>query len=87
MQAVFGFARDVLALLATKKPDYLFAAIDMPGKTFRHEFYDQYKVNRPDMPDELKPQMPAIRRVLAAMCVPSRLTIKTASLVRSKRAR
>ncbi|HLA85394.1 MAG TPA: DNA polymerase I [Thermoguttaceae bacterium] len=70
VQAVFGFARDVLGLLATKKPDYLFAAIDMPGKTFRHAMYDQYKANRPDMPDELKPQMPAIRRVLAAMRVP-----------------
>lgn len=70
VQAVFGFARDVLALLASKKPDYLFAAIDMPGKTFRHALYDQYKIHRADMPDELKPQMPAIRRVLAAMRVP-----------------
>ena len=42
----------------------------MPGKTFRHELYDQYKINRPDMPEDLKPQMPAIRRVLAAMRVP-----------------
>jgi len=70
VQAVFGFSRDVLALLAAKKPDYLFAAIDMPGKTFRHELYDQYKVHRADMPDDLKPQMPAIRRVLSAMRIP-----------------
>jgi len=70
VQAVFGFARDVLALLATKKPDYLFCAIDMPGKTFRHELYDRYKIDRADMPDDLKPQMPAIRRVLAAMRIP-----------------
>jgi len=70
VQAVFGFARDVLGLLAAKKPDYLFAAIDMPGKTFRHAIYDQYKANRPDMPDDLKPQMPAIRRVMAAMRIP-----------------
>lgn len=41
--AVFGFTRDLLYLLEEKKPDYLFCAFDLPGKTFRHALYDQYK--------------------------------------------
>ena len=45
--AVFGFTRDLLYLLEEKKPDYLFCAFDLPGKTFRHEMYDQYKVSGP----------------------------------------
>lgn len=59
--AVYGFTRDLLYLLEAKRPDFLFCAFDMPGKTFRHAMYDQYKANRPAMPDDLAPQIiPAI---------------------------
>lgn len=68
--AVFGFTRDMLYLVEEKKPDYLFCAVDMPGKTFRHVLFDQYKANRKEMPDELAPQFPAIFRVLEALGIP-----------------
>jgi DNA polymerase-1 len=70
MGAVFGFTRDVLSLLEKKRPDYLFCAFDLPGGTFRHALYGQYKVQRAEMPGELIPQIPAIRRVLAALGIP-----------------
>ncbi len=69
--AVFGFTRDLLYLLEEKKPDYLFCAFDLPGKTFRHAMYDQYKIQRAEMPDDLVPQIPAIRRVIAALGIPA----------------
>jgi len=69
--AVFGFARDVLYLLQEKKPDYLFCAFDLPGKTFRHEMYDQYKIQRSKMPEDLVPQIGSIRRVIHALGVPA----------------
>ncbi len=69
--AVFGFARDIFYLLETKKPDYLFCAFDLPGKTFRHAMYDKYKIHRAEMPDDLVPQIPAIRRVIAALGIPA----------------
>lgn len=69
--AVFGFVRDLLFLLEAKKPDYLFCAFDLPGKTFRHALYEPYKVQRAAMPDDLIPQIPAIRRVLAALGIPA----------------
>ncbi len=69
--AVFGFTRDLLYLLEAKKPDYLFCAFDLPGKTFRHVMYDQYKVQRVEMHEDLVPQIPAIRRVVAALGIPA----------------
>ncbi|MBX3412309.1 MAG: DNA polymerase I [Pirellulales bacterium] len=70
VNAVYGFTRDILFLLETKKPDYLFAAFDMKGPTFRHELYGDYKVHRAEMPDELVPQLPKIRQMLTAFGVP-----------------
>ncbi|MCE5268736.1 MAG: DNA polymerase I, partial [Planctomycetaceae bacterium] len=69
--AVFGFTRDLLYLLEEKKPDYLFCAFDLPGKTFRHAMYDQYKIQRAEMPDDLVPQISSIRRVIAALGIPA----------------
>lgn len=69
--AVYGFTRDLLYLLEEKKPDFLFCAFDVPGKTFRHELYDQYKIDRPEMPEDLVPQIASIRRVIEALGIPA----------------
>jgi DNA polymerase-1 len=68
--AIHGFIRDVADLLERKQPDYLFCAFDLPGKTFRHEMFDPYKANRPEMPDDLQPQIPGIQRFLQALHIP-----------------
>ena len=70
VNAVFGFVRDILYLAQEKSPHYLFCAFDMAGPTFRHELYADYKVHRKEMPEELVPQFPAIRRVLEVLGVP-----------------
>src|SRR3972149_3452779 len=69
--AVYGFARDMLYLLEVKRPDYLFCAFDLPGKTFRHELFDQYKIHRPEMPDDLIPQIASIRRLIDGLGIPA----------------
>jgi DNA polymerase-1 len=69
--AVFGFSRDLFYLLEEKRPDYLFAAFDLPGKTFRHEMYRPYKEHRPEMDVDLASQLPLIRQVIEAMGVPA----------------
>ncbi|MCY2995414.1 MAG: DNA polymerase I [Planctomycetota bacterium] len=68
--AVHGFIRDLVDLLERKQPNYLFCAFDLPGPTFRDALYDQYKADRAEMPDALRPQFPQIRRMLEAMGVP-----------------
>ncbi len=68
--AVYGFLRDILDLLEKRKPDYLFAAFDAPGDTFRHELYPKYKATRDEIPTDLRPQIDLCRRVLQTLGVP-----------------
>ncbi|HEY2882595.1 MAG TPA: DNA polymerase, partial [Pirellulales bacterium] len=68
--AIFGFARDMIYLLDQKKPDYLLAAFDLSGPTFRHELFTAYKEHRSEMPSDLRPQIANIRRMLAALGIP-----------------
>ena len=69
-QAVFGIFRDMLNLLRDRKPDYLAAAFDGAGPVFRSEIFPEYKANRAEMPADLVPQIPVIRRVFEGFQVP-----------------
>ncbi len=68
--AIFGIFRDLLTLLRSRKPDYLAAAFDGAGRVFRSDLDAQYKANRKEMPEDLVPQIPVIRRVFEAFHVP-----------------
>lgn len=68
--ATFGFARILLKLLRDNTPEYAVVLFDVKGPTFRHQMYDQYKANRPTMPEELAVQIPDIKRVIAAFNIP-----------------
>ncbi|MFO7948143.1 MAG: DNA polymerase I [Armatimonadota bacterium] len=65
--AVYGLAQMLLALLEEQDPDDVVVAFDAPGKTFRHDMYEQYKADRPPTPDELKAQWPYIHRLISAL--------------------
>lgn len=62
--AIFGFARMLFKLISEQKPDYLAVAFDPPRKTFRHELFADYKANRQKMPDDLRPQIDEIKRMV-----------------------
>ncbi len=68
--AVYGFTRDLLDIVEKKKAEYLFCALDAPGPTFRHEKFAAYKANRAEMPADLVPQVPLVRRLLEVMGIP-----------------
>ncbi len=70
VNAVYGFTRDLFYLLESKQPDFLFCAFDLPGKTFRHELYEQYKAGRPDMHEDLVPQIEFVHRMVEALGIP-----------------
>ncbi|MDR1480011.1 MAG: DNA polymerase I [Planctomycetaceae bacterium] len=69
--AIYGFVRDLWALIDKLKPNYFFCAFDMHGATFRSEIYKDYKANRQPMPEELRPQIESARVILDAMCIPA----------------
>jgi len=68
--ATFGFARILLKLFKENTPDYAVVLFDVKGPTFRHKMYDQYKANRPPMPEELSAQIPDIKRLIRALNIP-----------------
>ena len=64
--AIFGFLSTMFKL-TQEQPDYLLVAFDMHGPTFRHEQYDDYKAGRAEMPDDLRTQIPLMKKLLAEM--------------------
>lgn len=67
--ASYGFTTMLLGLLRQHKPDYLAVGFDLAAPTFRHQKYEEYKAQRPPMPEELQPQIPRIKQILKAMNV------------------
>ena len=68
--AVYGLTSMVLKVLEEEHPDYIAAAFDRPGPTFRHKQYTEYKAHRQAMPDDLRPQMGLSKEVLQALGIP-----------------
>ena len=67
--ALFGVVNMLRATLKAK-PDYLAFVSDAPGPTFRNELYDQYKANRPAMPDDLRAQVEPMLAIVGALGFP-----------------
>jgi DNA polymerase-1 len=70
VNAVYGFARDLIQIAERKNPTAILCAFDRSEPTFRHELYEAYKADRGEMPESLSAQMPKIRAVLQAMAIP-----------------
>ena len=68
--AVFGFSRVIERLMSDAVPDYAAVAFDTPEPTFRHEEFEEYKAQRPEMPEDLAAQLPLIKRYVRAMSLP-----------------
>ncbi|MEM9291278.1 MAG: DNA polymerase I [Acidobacteriota bacterium] len=68
--AVFGFLQILRKLLRDEQPEYLGVALDVSRKTIRSEKFPEYKANRSPMPEDLRPQIPWIRKVLEAYNIP-----------------
>jgi DNA polymerase-1 len=69
-----GAVKGVISMLRRLQKDYpgspITVVFDAKGKTFRDEMYDQYKANRPPMPDELREQVEPIHAIVRAMGLP-----------------
>ncbi len=70
VNAVFGFTKMLLKLVADLQPEYIAVIFDAGRKTFRNEIYSQYKANRSDPPDELVPQFNLVRQATEALNLP-----------------
>ena len=59
--AVRGVASMLRKMINDYDPEYMAVVFDAKGKTFRDELFEQYKANRPPMPDELRECLAAMR--------------------------
>src|SRR5215467_8114266 len=74
VNAVLGFCNMLWKLQRDMRPEarptHLAVVFDKSERTFRTEMYSDYKANRPDPPDDLRPQFPLIREAVRAFDLP-----------------
>lgn len=70
VSAVFGFAGYLLRLMRDPKCSHLVVTFDSGRATFRTEMYAEYKANRSEMPDEMKIQMPLLKKLVEVLRLP-----------------
>jgi DNA polymerase-1 len=68
--AAFGFTRMLMKLIEDRSPEYVVMFFDAKGPTFRHEIYQDYKANRPPMPEDLSIQIPYIKEITHGFNIP-----------------
>src|SRR6202171_428293 len=62
--AIRGVISMLRRLIDDGKPDYFAVVFDAPGKTFRDEWYAEYKANRSPMPDALAAQIAPLHELI-----------------------
>lgn len=71
VNAVYGFAMVVEKMRSELAPDFMAVAWDLPGGTFRHVEYAEYKAQREKKAQELYDQIPMIQTLLSTYEIPS----------------
>ena len=66
----FLFANILRRLIKDYQPEYLGIVFDTSKPTFRDKLFESYKAQRPPMPDEMRVQLPYVRRLCEAMRLP-----------------
>jgi len=70
INAVYGFYLILFRVLKEINPDFIVATFDLPGPTFRHQEYKEYKAKRVKAPEELYQQIPKIKQLLELFEIP-----------------
>ncbi len=68
--AITGFVRTIVDLINNQKPTHLAVSFDMPGGTFRDEWFPAYKANRDAQPEGITFALPWIVKILEAWNIP-----------------
>lgn len=68
--ALYGFSVIFLKMLSDLKPDYVVVTWDKSSQTFRKDKYPEYKATRKATPEDLKAQIPTLRKLVAALNLP-----------------
>ena len=64
--ALYGFTTMLQKIIRDEAPEYVMVAFDSKEKTFRHEWYPDYKANRDTPPEDLQEQFPYFEPLVEA---------------------
>ncbi|MBT4838280.1 MAG: DNA polymerase I [Methylococcales bacterium] len=68
--AIYGVINMLKSLMERYPTSYFCVVFDAKGKTFRHDFYPDYKANRPPMDNDLRIQIEPLHQIIKAMGLP-----------------
>ena len=68
--AVYGFTQMLIKLETDHRPSHLAVVFDKGSTSFRNELFSEYKANRTEPPDDLKPQFGLVRKVVETFNIP-----------------
>lgn len=68
--ALYGLSSMLLKIFEDLKPDYVIAAYDLAGPTYRHEVFKDYKAGRQKTDEALIQQIISSRKIYEALNVP-----------------
>lgn len=68
--ALYGLSAMLLKIIEDLKPDYVIAAYDVKGPTYRHEAYKEYKDGRKKAEEDLIVQLQKSRELFQAFNIP-----------------
>ncbi len=68
--ALYGLSTMLIKIFEDLKPDYVVAAYDLAGPTYRHEVFKEYKAGRQKTDDALVQQIISSRKVYEALDIP-----------------
>lgn len=69
--AIFAFLNMIRKLVNTEHTERLAVIFDSPVPSFRAQISEDYKAQRPPMPDNLAAQIPYIKRLMSLMGIPT----------------
>ena len=65
--AIFGVTSMLKSLWTRNKADFVAVVFDPRGKTIRKEWYQDYKANRSEMPEDLVKQLKGVKKIITAL--------------------
>jgi DNA polymerase-1 len=68
--ASLGFTNSLLEIIQKQKPTHIAVAFDTFKPTFRHEQYKEYKAQRQAVPEDIKSNLPWVKKIVQGFNIP-----------------
>ena len=67
---VLGFTNSLIEIINKEKPTHIGVAFDLPGPTFRHKMFEEYKAQREEAPEDIKVGIPIVKELVKSFNIP-----------------